>query len=212
MGLFDGLKKAIDDMKSEIPSRATYDLDSLEGIKNITIPKYRPLNGIESPVNNIEYVLQRKATEHKKNGHMDLAIACLRKSNELMDYSNFHYSEKDYIRLVKYLRIDGQNEVADYEERKLYEQHPEFKDKRISNLVRIKEQLKKQQEWKQDLVIINTNSTCNICKKYNRKIYSISGRNKKYPKLPLEITRDGGFCPTCILGINAYFEGINTKK
>ena len=90
MGLLDFLKKD------------SYDLDTIEGIEKIKVPKYPPLKGLESPVNNIEYVLQRKATEHKKNKRMDLAIACLRKSNELMDYSNFHYSEKDYIRLVKY--------------------------------------------------------------------------------------------------------------
>lgn len=68
MGLFDSFKKAIDDIKIDIPSKVAYDLDSLEGIKNITLPKYRPLNGIESPVNNVEYILQRKATEHKKMG------------------------------------------------------------------------------------------------------------------------------------------------
>lgn len=198
MGLFDFFKKN------------TYDFDSVEGINRIKIPKYPPLKGIESPVNNIEYILQRKATEHKKNGRMDLAIACLRKSNELMDYSNFRYAEKDYIRLVKYLRLDGQNEAADHEEQIIYEIHPEFKDKRISNLVRITEHLKKQKEWKEDLVYITTTNICPICEPYNNKVFSVSGKNKKYPKLPKEITTDGGFCKNCIVAISTYFEGIST--
>ena len=77
-----------------------YDIDSIEGIQNIPIPKYKPLQGMGSPVNNIEYILQRKATEHKKNGRMDLSIACLRKANEIFPHSNFAWSEKDYMRLV----------------------------------------------------------------------------------------------------------------
>lgn len=199
MGLLDFLKKD------------SYDLDSIEGIEKIKVPKYPPLKGLESPVNNIEYILQRKATEHKKNGKMALAIACLKKSNELMDFSNFSYSEKDYVRYIKYLRTDGQNDLADAEEQKLYAKHPEFKDRRISNLAGINECLKKQHEWKNDLVIVDTNNKCAICKKYNKKIYSISGKNKKFPKLPSEITQTGGFCPNCYLGLNSYFEGISTK-
>lgn len=187
------------------------ELNSFKGIQAIKIPEYKPLQGIQSPVNNIEYVLQRKATEHKNNKRMDLAIACLKKSNELMDYSNFQYSEKDYLRFVKYLRLDGQNELATIEEEKIYKKHPEFKDKRISNLDRIKQDLKKMGEWKEDLVIINTSSSCLICKEYNSKIYSISGKNKKYPKIPIGILNEGGFCPNCYLGINTYFEGISSK-
>lgn len=199
MGLLDFLKKD------------SYDFETIEGIKKIKVSKYPPIKGLESPVSNIEYILQRKATEHKKNGKMDLAIACLKKSNELMDFSNFKYAEKDYVRYIKYLRTDGQNDLADAEEQKLYVKHPEFKDRRISSLVRINECLKKQRELKNDLVIINTNSSCTICKKYNKKIYSISGKNKKFPKLPAEVTQFGGFCPNCYLGLNSYFEGVSTK-
>jgi len=187
------------------------DFNSLEGIRSIGIPNYKPIHGIESPVNNIEYILQRKATEHKRNGRMDLAIACLKKSNELMDFSNFSYSEKDYLRLVKYLRKDGQYDVANIEEAAIYRRHPEFKDKRISNIQRIKESLKKCKEWKQDLVIINTHPGCPVCKRYHGKVYSISGKNAKYPKLPIEISRDGGFCKDHYMGVNAFFDGINSK-
>ena len=81
-------------------SNNKYDFETLEGIQNIPIPKYKPLQGMGSATNNIEYILQRKATEHKKNGKMDLAIACLRKANEIFPHSNFAWSEKDYMRLV----------------------------------------------------------------------------------------------------------------
>lgn len=83
-----------------------YDLDTLEGIQVIAIP---PGKQFSAPLTkSIEYILQRKATEHKRNGRMDLAIACLRKSNELLPHSNFTWPASDYLRLVKYLMLDGQ--------------------------------------------------------------------------------------------------------
>ena len=87
--------------------REKYDFQTLEGINSIKIPNYKPLQGMSSPVNNVEYILQRKATEHKKNGKMDLAIACLKKANEIFPYSNFAWSEKDYMRLVEYLKQEN---------------------------------------------------------------------------------------------------------
>lgn len=194
MGFFDFLKPA-----------PKPDFDSIEGIEQIEIPKYKPLTGMESPVNNIEYILQRKATEHKKNGRMDLAIACLKKSNQIMPHSNFTYQEKDYMRYIKYLRADGQNELADHEEHKLRENHPELFDKRIGNKKRVLEAVEKCKKMNTDLLCITTNSKCPICSKYNHKVYSVSGKTKKYPKLPMELVRDGGFDENCIIGISLKF-------
>lgn len=199
MGLFNFLK----------PKH--YDMDTLEGINVIPVPAKNYNTG--NPTKDcIYYVLQRKATEHKKNGRMDLAIACLRKSNELSDYEKKPLLlEKEYLRLVKYILQTGDISLAEKEEERIYKRHPEFKDRRISNLSRIKECIKKNKEWKNDLVIVHTSHSCPICGKYNNKLYSISGKNKSYPKLPSEITQIGGFCKTCYLGITSYFEDISTK-
>ena len=182
--------------------KKTYDFDTIEGIEKISIPKYRLLSGIESPVNNIEYILQRKATEHKKSGRMDLAIACLKKSNEIMPFSNFTYSEKDYMRYIKYLRSDGQNDLADIEEKKLHQFHPELFDKRLGNQKRIKEAIAKCQKYNTDLLYITTNSHCPICSKYNKKVFSISGKTKRYPKLPEKFVSSGGFDESCVIGVS----------
>lgn len=182
---------------------AKYDMDTLEGINAIPIPA-RDYNTGNPTKDCIYYLLQRKATEHKKNGNVELAIACLRKSNALSDYERQPLlTQKDYFRLVKYIELTGNTELAHIEEQKIYERHPEFRDKRLSNIIRIKENLKKQ---KNDLVLVSTNNHCPICSKYNLKIFSISGKSKKYAKLPKEIISDGGFCPNCILGLSTYFE------
>ena len=199
MGLFDLFKSH------------RYDMDTLDGINAIPVPAKNYKTG-DPTKDCIHYVLQRKATEHKKNKRMDLAIACLRKSNELSDYeSRPLLSQKDYFRLVKFIESTGNTTLAQQELANIYSRHPEFLDKRVSNLIGIKEALKKNKEWKNDCVLVSTNNHCPICSKYNLKVYSISGKTKKYPKLPDEIVKEGGFCKNCYLGLNTYFDGINTK-
>lgn len=187
-----------------------YDMDSLNGINSIPVPA-KNYNTGDPTKDCIYYVLQRKATEHKKNGRMDLAIACLRKSNALSDYESHPLLlEKDYLRLVKYILQTGDITLAEEEEEKIYKRHPEFKDRRVSNLARIKETLKQNRQFKNDLVIVSVRHSCPTCGKYDGEIFSISGKSQKYPMLPLDITQHGGFCPKCYLGLHPYFEGIST--
>ena len=181
-------------------------MDSLEGINSIPVPAQNYNTGIDTQ-DYIYYILQRKATFHKKNGNMDLAIACLRKSNELSDYEEWPpLLEKDYLRLVKYINLTGDTELAKKEENAIYARHPEFKDARILNKKIINRHLN---QTHFDCVYITTNKKCEICSKYNRKVFSISGKNKKYPKLPSEFITDGGFCKSCGIGISSYSDEIN---
>lgn len=187
-----------------------YDMDTLEGINAIPVPAKNYNSGVDTK-DKIYYLLQRKATEHKKAGNMDCAIACLRKSNELSDYEKRPLlMEKEYFRLVKYIESTGDYELAKKESDKIYQKHPEFLDRRVGNLPRIKECLENNKKWKNDYVLVTTTRTCPVCGKYNLKVYSISGKSKKYPKLPAEISKYGGFCPKCYLGISTYFDGIST--
>ena len=161
--------------------REKYDFQTLEGINSIKIPSYEPLQGMSSPVNNVEYILQRKATEHKKNGRMDLAIACLRKANEIFPHSNFSWSEKDYMRLVEYLKFDRQFDEAKKEEQKIKELFAQFNKEREAHDTKINSEVYGNTD------IVSTNETyfvCEKCAKYIKRYFSISGNSKKYPKLP----------------------------
>lgn len=187
-----------------------YDMDTLDGINAIPVPAKDYHTGIDTK-DCIYYLLQRKATEHKKAGRMDCAIACLRKSNELSDYeARPLLTQKEYMRLVKYIEYTGNSVLAQEELKNIYSKHPEFLDKRISNLPRIKEILEHNKKIKNDCVMISVSRRCPVCGKYNLKIFSISGKTKKYPKLPLEISQKGGFCPNCILSLCTFFDGIST--
>ncbi|EFC05621.1 hypothetical protein HMPREF9013_1325 [Bulleidia extructa W1219] len=183
-------------------------MDTLIGIESIPVPAkdYNTGNDLKDA---IWYVLQRKATEHKRNGNLDLAIACLRKSNELSDYENEPLlSEKEYLRLPKYIALSGKKELAKLEKDKIYVRHPEFRDHRLINLRYISKQITNSIKYKNDLVKVATYGDCPKCKRLKGKIYSLSGKSKKFPLIPPEIFIDGGHNENCNISIYSYYPGL----
>ena len=182
------------------------DLDTIEGIMSIPIPKYAPLQGMGNPSNNIEYILQKKATEHKRNGRMDLAIACLRKANEIFPHSNFSWPEKDYMRLVEYLKQDRQFEEAKKEELKIKELFNQLKEERKN----LNEKINKQIYGNTDIVSTNeTSFVCEECAKYTKRYFSISGKNKNYPKLPEYLLKDLPEHKYCAITVTPVMENVS---
>ena len=59
-----------------------------------------------------EQILNRKASEYKKNEKYDLAIACLKKVNELYPYSFYHYTRENYERVVDMMVLAKQFKQA----------------------------------------------------------------------------------------------------
>lgn len=160
-----------------------YKFDTVEDIMSIPIPKYKKVDGVGSPVNNIEYILQRKASLFDKEGKMDLAIACLRKSNEIMPHSNFTYSKKDYLRLVEFLKNNGQFDEAREEEVKInqyFDNQPTLKEMDVNRALDFAK------TFSTDLVMtvsnIYTVPCCENCAKLRNRVYSISGKDKRFPK------------------------------
>lgn len=111
-----------------------YNLNSIDGIKSI--PSNNNSTPADSSISCPSNILQRKATEHKKNGNMDLAIACLRKSNEIMTRTggSISYTRASYERLVTYLKAVRQFDEA----RKIQaEINVIFRGTRVQNLTEI---------------------------------------------------------------------------
>lgn len=61
--------------------------------------------------------------------------------------------------------------------------------------VSIKRLIPKINEWNIDTIKINTSKNCDYCKKYNGKIFSLYGKDKKYPKMPDVLFKRS--CPVC---------------
>lgn len=97
-----------------------YDLTTKEGIKSIPISeakKYPDAN--VCVVYMPEQILERKATEYKKAKKYDLAIECLKKANELADFSPFAYQRMDYERVVNMMILAGKYDEARKEHKRL---------------------------------------------------------------------------------------------
>ena len=177
-----------------------YDVSTIESINRI-------------PYNSFDAIrpLQKAATAHKRNGDIELAIACLKKSNEISDRLQTPLGklmEKEYLRVLNYIALLKQPELVKAEEDVIRRIHPEFWDKRVSNRARIQEQISKHKEWNQDLILINTRISCPICNKYHNKVYSLSGKHRSYPKLPNEVLNQTHECKECFWNASLFMEGI----
>lgn len=94
-----------------------FDLTTEEGIAAIPASEasHDPGDVVPMP----EQILSRKATEYKKAGKLNLAVACLRKANELRGPSFYLYTRDDYERLVDMLIEAGRFEEARAEHKRL---------------------------------------------------------------------------------------------
>lgn len=164
-----------------------YDLTTIEGIRAIPVPTKKKAYYEHDIREDIEYILQRKATEYKSNGQMDLAIECLKKSNEIMPYSSYMYMASDYYRLIEYLKKARRFDEARVEKQKLDsifggDSIPKDARAKINNCERIMAEAK---QLGTDLVEMSEHHcTCGECAKYQGRVFSLSGKSKRFPKVP----------------------------
>lgn len=176
-----------------------FDLNSLDGINSIPVKKYVYRDEV---LGNIAYVLQRKATMHKGDKRMDLAIACLRKSNEIMPISGITWSPKDYERLDKFLKMDGQFNEARKEKKNIERKYTGTND---IGYMAWKQTLKNCKELGYRHVYMHPhNSTCAECSKHQNRIYSINGEDKRFPKLPDVVLQTGKLHEGCRHSFSGY--------
>ena len=82
-----------------------YDLENIDDIKSIPIPKFNQdeANLSEYGVTgSLDYVLRMKAKAFMDRNEKDLCSVCLWKATELMPSSGWGWSKKDYDRLIKW--------------------------------------------------------------------------------------------------------------
>ncbi len=167
-----------------------YDTDTVEGIRKIPVPECA-VSKYDGFTCKPEYILGLKATAHKKDGNLDLAIECLKKANELRDCSQYMYTEKDYNRLVEYLKLARRFDEAKAEEEKIKRsssvQFDNIKQRRQEMYEKI------YGEFNSDLVEIGyISSCCPVCAKYRGRVFSLRGEDKRFPLFPKDYHEDCG--------------------
>ena len=180
-----------------------YDFNSIEGINSIPIP-CREVNG-GSATGRVEYYLRGQCFfNHWNAGRTELALACLRKAQELMFISDLIWKRRDFLRLVEDLYEAGYNEEAEMQLKRIDDF---FKPKDIpQNNCSI--DLRSSKSLGTDLMEVYSYSPyCAECAKYVNRIYSISGKDKRFPSLK-EAAKDCRHELRC-LSFNPFVYGVN---
>ena len=182
-----------------------YDFTSIEGISKIPNDKADVPLVVSggTPCYRLDYVLRLKATNYKKN-NINLAIACLKKANEISFNTNYT-CEKDYMRVVEYLKAVGRFDEARQEETKIKTVYLPTQFTETMPSANIEE------SYDSDIVESSADTfVCAECAKYIKRRFSKYGKNPKYPILPKYFKEDSPEHKHCFITFYPVIEGTST--
>ena len=173
-----------------------YDTYSLEDVKSIPIPVFNESYG--TPVYNLEYLLKMRASEEREKENYELSYALMYKAIEGMKASRIKYGKKEYMRFIMWLYKDGRIEEAAMLEKRLRREEPEVFDINLLHKNHFLSAIKQCKDFGTDYIYCDGHTyTCGECAKYQNRVYSISGKDSAYSKLPDFVYEYGGFHPGC---------------
>lgn len=178
-----------------------YDLTDRDSIYSIEIPEYTyshdNLNAQNLGVTGyLEYVLRMHSGLLWDEGYYRLSVACLGKACQLMLYSTINWQRKDYYRIVDdYIKLGCFKKAEEW--KNWIEKNTTSPDD-YSKLA-FDRTLESCKFLNTDLVEVGESpSCCDVCAKYRKRIYSLSGENWKFPKFPDD------FHFGCALGVSPF--------
>lgn len=181
-----------------------YDTYSLEDVKSIPIPVFNESYG--TPVYNLEYLLKMRASEEREKENYELSYALMYKAIEGMKASRIMYGKKEYVQFIMWLYKDGRIEEAAMLEKRLRREEPEVFDINLFHKNHFLSEIKQCNDLGTDYVYCGGHTyTCSECAKFQNRVYSISGKDSAYPKLPDFVYEYGGFHPGCRHGFHPFF-------
>lgn len=196
---------------------AHYDFNSAKGIQSIPersdLP--RPPNvdssGLRNYTCDVDYYLRLKSAKFEEAGNIELAILCLRKSNAIRMVSCRGYRRDDYYALVRLLARCGFIAEAKAEKAKI---DSFLGDCDNDALIAAESTIARQiydsaKRFDTDLVIMSAHgAACPECSKYQGRVFSLTGRDKRFPAMPSGLSLQGVH-PGCGHTFSPYIHGIN---
>lgn len=196
----------INEATSIVSDGVPYNLTSKDSIYSIAVPDYtythKNKNAQDLGVTGyLDYVLRMHAGLLWNAGNYNLAMVCLGKACQLMLYSTIDWSRKDYYRVVNWNVELGQFKKAKEWQDWIEKYTKDLNDYAKDSFNRV---VKSCKFLETDLVEVgDSGCCCEICAKYRRRIYSLSGRSFKYPRFPKD------FHFECCLNISPFVEGVS---
>lgn len=181
----------------------TYNLENEQSIKKIKIPSFS--NSYDT-TSSLDYILRMCASNLRNEGKNELSILVLKKAIEIMPFSNLMWSQKDYLRIVSWLYEDGRFDEGDKLKKHILS-NQQIKSK-TDTTVYAKQNFGELAKHT-DLIVFASYSSilCETCSIYSGRVYSVSGKSKKFPKLPNELKKCSCYHPGCNTGISKYRDG-----
>lgn len=182
-----------------------YDSYNIDSIKKIPVPNYcSSCDG--TPVYNLEYIIKMRAGQERREGHNDLAYALFSKSLEIMKVSNVLYNKKDFMPIINWLYEDGNFDEADKLLEKIRKDNPSVFDDKFRSQELVKRVLNTCKDLDCDYIISSSHHcTCAECAKLQNRVFCISGKDKRFPKLPETVLINGGFHDGCRHDFHPFF-------
>lgn len=198
------------DARYLILDKKKYDLENESDLNSIPIPKFSEENLMNGygVTGVLDYFLRMKAGNLKAKNMKNLSIACLKKATEIMKYSPICWSQKDYMRIVNWLIQDG-----------CFEKAEKIKSE-IDNLLSVKTNKKIFEKTLQlcnnfdtDLIEMSYHcSCCSECAKYRGRVFSITGKDTRFPILPQQIIWTGEVHEGCRCSFHPFIYGVSSPS
>lgn len=198
-------REAINSATSIVSDGIPYDLTDPDSIHSIPVPDYLLPNPnahiIELGVTGyLEYVLRMHAGLLWVDGEFSLSISCLRQACLLMLYSPIEWPKKDYYRIVNDLISLGRFKKANEWKRWIEKNVPSSNDLARESFERTLQSCK---YLDTDLIeVFSSGPCCSVCAKYRNRIYSCSGRDRRFPRFPQD------FHFGCVLSHSPFVDGV----
>lgn len=193
-----------------------YDLTSVKSIHSIKIPSYtHSIDGGIGTTGFLEYVLRMQSGKYWNARNFNLSIACLEKATELMKYSTMGWPPKDFFRIVNELNDLGRLKKAKQWEKWIEHNIPGASSAliHVTTTVELREPLSKEERkslldeckyMETDLVEVgNSGVCCEVCAKYRNRIYTLTGKDLRFPRFPKD------FHKSCGLSAYPYIWGVS---
>lgn len=186
-----------------------YDLDTIEGIRSIPISNNLPGCRENGVTGELYYRLKQKSYEHEKNGNMELAETCMRKSIQLakLKYDAKVIEQLEYT-LIAMLARNGQ--IAEAEaEKEIADKEFIFQTK-LENVALMRRTIGNASELKTDFVIAQVHAHASSeMAIYQGRVYSISGNSSKFPALPRYVLETGTLSNGEYFPVHPFLDGID---
>ncbi|MCD8192872.1 MAG: phage minor capsid protein [Oscillospiraceae bacterium] len=199
------VRERINEAEVIVSDGVKYDLTDKNSICSISVPSYTYTHtnrhAIDLGVTGfLDYVLRMHASLLWVNDKYDLAILCLEKATQLMAYSTIGWQQKDFFRIVDWLTELGRFKRAAEWRAWIEKNTKTMQDLEQESFSRTLESC---QFLQTDLVEVGSVGTCcSICAKYRNRIYSLSGKDKRFPKFPKD------FHMSCGLHVSPFIYGV----